>query len=203
MVEATAPEALPGPLELGAAVVLVRHGQTDANLPPQRFQGRTDTALNETGLAQARALAEGVGPELGFRALWSSDLRRARETAEIVGERLGLEVRLEPRLAESWRGRWEGRLIDEVAAAEPELYAAWRRPDPDFRFPDGESLAEHAERARAALAELLAGPLPALAICHGGTIRCLTAPSLSHFHEPEVPNCRAFALDRDGSPLPR
>jgi probable phosphoglycerate mutase len=183
------------------AVVLARHGETDANVPPLRFQGRTDEPLNDRGRQQALALA-GELAGAGLAAVWSSDLRRAVDTASAVAASAGLEVSVDERLSESNRGRWEGRLMDEVAAEEPELFAAWRRPDPGFRFPGGESLVEHRDRARAALADVLAGSLPALVVCHGGTIRCLLAPDLCAFHDMTVPNCAGFRLDSDGHPLP-
>jgi broad specificity phosphatase PhoE len=183
------------------AVVLARHGETDANLPPFRFQGRTDEPLNDRGREQARALAVEMAAT-GLRAIWSSDLSRAVETAKPVAELAGLEVRVDARLSESHRGEWEGRLMDDVAAEEPELFAAWRTPDPDFRFPGGESLTEHRDRAERVLADILEGPLPALAVCHGGTIRCLLATDLTAFHRPVVPNCAGFPFGRDGRPLP-
>src|SRR5437588_3871929 len=106
----------------GAApsVLLARHGETDDNRDPIRFQGWRDTPLNDAGRRQAEELAERVSGE-GIVSLWSSDLIRASETAEIVGARLGLGVRLDPRLREANRGRWEGRLFRDVAHDEPQL----------------------------------------------------------------------------------
>src|SRR5579859_4007296 len=72
-----------------AAVLLARHGETDDNRQPLRFQGWRDTPLNDDGRRQAAELAERVAGE-GIASLWSSDLIRASETAEIVGSRLGL-----------------------------------------------------------------------------------------------------------------
>ena len=85
-------------------VLLVRHGETDDNAA-DRFQGRLDTALNERGRAQSRALAEVLAGER-LRALYSSPLRRARETAESVAGRLGLELVLDARLMEADAGDW-------------------------------------------------------------------------------------------------
>jgi broad specificity phosphatase PhoE len=183
--------------ELGG-VFLARHGETDDNLEPFRFQGFTDTPLNETGRAQAHELAERVAAD-GFRSLWASDLSRARETAEIVGARIGLTPTLDPRLREGFRGRWEGHYMKDVKRDEPELYAAWRRPDPDFRFPHGESLRDQRERVTAALTDIHAtAELPALAVCHGGSIRvmlCACDPrGLAAFHEFDVPNVAVEAL---------
>ena len=175
-------------------ILLARHGETDDNRPPLRFQGQRDTPLNDTGRAQARELAERVADRAQLIAsLWSSDLSRARETAEIVGARIGLEPRLDARLREGARGDWEGFLFEEIAAAEPESYAAWRRGGADWRFPGGESLAQQQERVLEALAEIeMAGPLPALVVCHGGSIRvalCRDDPrGLDAFHDFEVPN---------------
>jgi broad specificity phosphatase PhoE len=181
-------------------ILLARHGETDDNRPPLRFQGWSDTPLNDTGRAQARELAERIAErDPAVASLWSSDLSRARETAEIVGERIGLEPRLDPRLREGDRGAWEGRLFDDVAAAEPELYAAWRRGGARWRFPGGESLAEHQQRVLEALAEIEASAeLPALVVCHGGSIRVVLchgdSRGLDAFHTWQVPNVSVFEL---------
>jgi broad specificity phosphatase PhoE len=107
-------------------ILLARHGETDDNREPIRIQGRLDTPLNEAGRAQAAELAERVAGE-GIVAIYSSQLSRARETAEIVGRRLGIEPAVDPRFAEGDRGELEGRLWRDVAQSDPDLYAAWRR----------------------------------------------------------------------------
>jgi len=173
-------------------IVLARHGETDDNREPVRVQGFTDTPLNDTGRGQAAELAERVA-DRGFRALWSSDLSRARETATIVGARIGLEPRLDPRLREANRGRWEGSLFIEIEREDPDGYAAWLRAGEGFRFPGGESLREQSDRVAAALDEIEStGELPALVVCHGGSIRvilCRGDPrGLDAFHDFEVPN---------------
>jgi broad specificity phosphatase PhoE len=179
-------------------ILLARHGETDDNVPPQRFMGSRDTPLNARGREQARALADAVAGH-GVRALWSSALSRARETAEIAGAALALPAQIDNRLAESDRGRWEGRLVTEIEAEEPDLWAAWRRGGAGFRFPGGESLLEHQTRALAALDDIRSGPLPALVVAHGGTIRAIAAAShprgLDAFHDLEVPNGAVFSLD--------
>ncbi|MFL5862048.1 MAG: histidine phosphatase family protein [Solirubrobacteraceae bacterium] len=179
-------------------VRLARHGETDDNQQPFRFQGFRDTPLNETGRSQAHELAARVADH-GVAALWSSDLSRARETAQIVGERIGLEPTLDARLREGCRGRWEGHLMVDVERDEPDLYAAWRRAGAQFRFPDGESLLEHQQRVTESLGEIHAtGPLPALVVCHGGSIRVMLCASdprgLDAFHTFEVPNVAVVPL---------
>lgn len=179
-------------------ILLARHGETDDNVAPYRFQGFTDTPLNQTGRRQASELAERVADD-GIVSLWSSDLSRARETAEIVGAHIGLVAKLDSRLREGNRGRWEGRLFADVQREEPDRFAAWRRADADFRFPGGESLQEHMDRVTAAVHYIAdTGELPALVVCHGGSIRamlCQRDPrGLAAFFSFEVPNVGVVRL---------
>ncbi|MGN6168640.1 MAG: histidine phosphatase family protein [Solirubrobacteraceae bacterium] len=179
-------------MAVGHPLYLARHGETDDNREPIRVQGFTDTPLNDTGRRQAAELAERVEP-LGLRSLWSLDLMRARETAEIVGSRLGLEVQLDLRLREANRGRWEGRRFVDIERQCPDLYAAWRRAGPSFRFPGGESLLEQSQRVIAALEAIRASSdLPVLVVCHGGSIKVVLCQSdprgLDAFNDFVVPN---------------
>ena len=179
-------------------ILLARHGETDDNRPPVRVQGHTDVSLNERGREQARELADRVAAE-GIASLWCSHLARARETASIVGERLGLDPRVDPRFAETNRGAWEGLTWEEVQRRDPDGHAAWLAAGEEFRFPGGESLREQQDRVIAALDDVTAaGELPALVVCHGGSIRvalCRSDPrGLGAFHEPDVPNGAVFAL---------
>ena len=163
------------------------------NAPPARIQGRRDPPLSERGRAQARDLAERVEGER-LAALYTSDMRRARETAEVVAERLGLEPRVDERLAEVDMGGWQGRLRSEVMREHPDVWAAWRRADPDVRFPGGESLRDLNARVLAALADVAAGPLPALVVCHGGPIRVALAAAGGEVKD-AIANTELFRLD--------
>ena len=189
-----------GPEDPLRGVLLARHGQTDDNLPPLRFQGFRDTPLNDTGRGQAHELAEKIAARSEpIASLWSSDLSRARETAEIVGARIGVAPRLDPRLREANRGEWEGHLFIDIKRSDPERFAAWMRAGPEWRFPGGESLNEQQDRVSAALLDIHAmGELPALVVCHGGSIRvtlCSRDPrGLDAFHEFVVPNVAVLAL---------
>jgi broad specificity phosphatase PhoE len=178
--------------------MLARHGETDDNLEPIRVQGFRDTPLNATGRRQAAELGERLAGT-GIASVWASDLARARVTAEIVGERLGLEPQLDERLREAYRGRWEGHRFIDIARDEPELYRAWRAGGANFRFPGGESLLEQQQRVVASLRDIHArSPLPSLVVCHGGSIRvvlCLRQPrGLDVFHDFEVPNTAVVEL---------
>jgi broad specificity phosphatase PhoE len=182
-----------------SGVLLARHGETNDNLAPLRFQGWTDTPLNSTGRRQAFELAQKIAArEQPIASLWCSDLSRAHETAEIVGAAIELRPRADWRLREGFRGRWEGHLMQDIEREEPELYAAWRQGGA-FRFPDGESLLEQQQRVTAALHDIhAAGPRPALVVCHGGSIRVMLCEGdprgLDAFHEFEVPNVAVVSL---------
>jgi broad specificity phosphatase PhoE len=179
-------------------IYLARHGETDDNARGV-VQGWIDTPLNERGREQARELVSAVAP-LGIAAIWTSHLARAEETARIVGAAIGVEPRVDERLAESRRGTWEGRALDEIARTEPAAWAAWRRGGRDFRFPGGgESLPEHQARVLAALEEVRgAGEGPALVVAHGGSIRCavcaLDPRGLDAFWSIPVPNAELMPL---------
>jgi broad specificity phosphatase PhoE len=175
-------------------VLLVRHGETDDNAAA-RFQGQIDTPLNDRGREQSHALADALAAE-GLRALYASPLARARETAEIIAERLGLELLVDPRLMEADAGAWSGMLSADIIAADAEAFVAWRARRPGFRFPGGESIEEQDARVAAALRDVGAGPLPALVVTHGGAIRAVAGLDVPGG---TVPNC---ALFRVPAPLP-
>jgi probable phosphoglycerate mutase len=128
---------------------LIRHGQTDWNLEG-RYQGQSDVPLNETGRAQAGILAQQLQGQ-SFAAIYSSDLERARETAEIIAASVHLPVTVEPRLREIDQGEWEGQLVDVIKARYAELWQQ-RTLDPAcVRSPGGETVGEVAQRVVAAL----------------------------------------------------
>jgi probable phosphoglycerate mutase len=173
---------------------LARHGETADNADG-RVQGSIDTPLNDRGREQAQNLARET-EALGVTALYSSQLARALETAQIVGERLGLEPRVDERFAESYRGEWEGRLLADIERDQPGAWRAWRSGAREFRFPGGESLVEHVARVGDALREV---EQPALVVCHGGTVRaalvaCGLHP-LGEFQSIKVPNAALVALE--------
>jgi broad specificity phosphatase PhoE len=154
-------------------ILLIRHGQTADNAGG-RILGHLDPPLTAVGIAQAQQLAAGLRDN-GLQAVWCSPLQRARQTADIVAQALGLEATTLAGLIESDRGRWEGRAIADIAREAPEQFAAFVAADPAFAFPGGETLAGQRDRTAAALATVAAGPLPALVVAHAGTIRAALA----------------------------
>ena len=152
--------------------------------------------LDETGREQALELAERT-VAYGFRALWCSPLLRARETADAVSARLGLEPREDARLMETDAGDWTDRTFAEVIAEAPERFAAFATGDPGFAFPGGESFAEQERRVSAALQDVELGQLPALVVCHGMVIRAALASRAGHLPPrfERVPNGALVPLD--------
>jgi probable phosphoglycerate mutase len=165
-----------------AAIVLVRHGETDWNLE-RRYQGHLDPPLNAAGRAQSERLAQELAGE-AFDAIYSSDLSRALETAEIVGARLGLPVVTDPGLREVDLGSWAGLTRAQVIERFGE--------SPTH---DGETRGEHTGRVVEAVRRIAARH-PAgtiLVVTHGGSIRAIEAAATGA--SPRVmANCETFRL---------
>jgi broad specificity phosphatase PhoE len=176
-------------------VYLARHGQTAYNLE-RRFQGHLPIPLDDTGRAQAAELAERASSH-GFVTLLCSPLLRARETADIVAERIGLGPHEEPRLMETDAGHWTDRLFTDVQAEDPDGFAGFMNGDPGFAFPGGESFVEQGVRVAAALADIERGSLPALVVCHGVVIRIALFQRAGHrvALAERVPNAALVPLD--------
>ena len=164
-------------------LIMMRHGETTYNAG-RRMQGQLDTPLSDVGLAQAHAAAEWVAG-MGITKIVSSDLSRARTTAEIIGKKLDLEVELEPRLRETHLGTWQGMTHDEVDGAFSGARAAWRH-NPAWTPPEGESRLDVAERARPVVDKLMLDDAwdgtTVLLVAHGGTISALTSNLLGLAH---------------------
>lgn len=150
---------------------LVRHGETAWNAE-RRLQGHTDIPLNDTGLAQARATAASLATE-GFEAAYSSDLLRARQTADAIARRCALAITQDAALRERHYGHFQALTYDEARARFPDDYQRFEGRHPDFVFPGGgESLNGFAGRIRATL-ERIAAAHPGgtvLIVTHGGVL---------------------------------
>ena len=135
-----------------ARIILWRHGRTEWNVV-DRFQGQADIPLDAVGHAQAARAAEVL---TGYRpvGLYSSDLSRCYQTAEVLAGRTGLEIITDKRLQEIHVGSWEGLLGEEIRAANPELARRMWAGEDVRRSPTGESPSEVAERMLEALTEI-------------------------------------------------
>ena len=133
--------------------VLVRHGQTEWNRV-ERFRGRADLDLDEVGTRQGDAAAERVA-RWQTSALYSSPLRRAMRTAEIISRRIDhLPVMPLDGLIDIDYGTWQGLSQEEVAGKDGERYKLWLESPDRVRFPDGESLEDVRGRVVGAIEEL-------------------------------------------------
>lgn len=157
----------PHPLRL----VFIRHGSSTWN-DERRIQGQLDPPLSDKGREQAKRLAERLRGS-SVEALYSSDLRRARETAEVVGECVGRPPELWPELREVALGEWEGLKREEIVARYPKEWSRWAsRPSWDI-VPGGEGTEVFEARVGAAI-DRLAERHPTgrvLVVTHGGVIQ--------------------------------
>lgn len=152
-------------------ICFVRHGETDWNIE-QRMQGHIDLALNATGEAQAAAVGRSFSGQAAD-ALYSSDLLRARQTAQPIALALGLEPTLLPALRERNFGRCEGRTFGEIEVLYADDARAIVTRDPDYCAPGGgESRRQHATRVLGCVARLVArhGGQNIVVVTHGGVL---------------------------------
>jgi broad specificity phosphatase PhoE len=153
----------------GLPLLLARHGQTADNASGL-ILGRRDPPLSDLGAQQAAGLGVQARAR-GVVAIWCSPLLRARQTASMIGQAIGVEAAVVDDLIESGRGEWEGVPQTVLARRSPELFAAFEAGDPDFVFPGGESIRSQVLRTRRALSRVAQGPQPSLVVAHAGTIR--------------------------------
>jgi broad specificity phosphatase PhoE len=179
-------------------ILIARHGQSDWN-HEKRWQGHADRPLTERGREQAQALADRLA-HIDLDAVYSSDLERARDTAAVVAESQGLELRQLPDLREVDVGSWSGLTRDEAEERFPEGFARWRDGYPGWK--DGETYEAMTDRVLRAVDEIAAehegGRV--LVVSHGGPIRAMHAAALGldvHAYRrlrPVEPNARLSAV---------
>lgn len=152
-------------------LLLLRHGQSTWNADG-RWQGQADPSLSPLGEAQALEAAERLKPGHFCRVV-ASNLRRARRTAEILAEALGLPVELDPDLREIDVGDWQGLTRAEINERAPGALADWSEGRSEST-PGGETRAHLTDRARAALLRAAEASSPGdrvLLVSHGALIR--------------------------------
>jgi broad specificity phosphatase PhoE len=180
-------------------VVLIRHGETDWNATG-RWQGRAPVPLNEVGMEQAQRLAQYLaahGPRLG--ALYSSDLKRAMQTAAAIAAPQGLTVLPEPGLREIDLGDWQGLTRAEAEAWDAERYAAYIAARGGSPPPNGESWDQVKARARRTFDDLTARydeTSTAALVSHGGTIGRLIESLFGAIERPTLSNTSITILER-------
>lgn len=151
-------------------LLVIRHGETAWNAE-HRVQGHLDIPLSAAGVRQAARLAERLARE-PVDAVYSSELARAWLTALPFAQRLGLEVRPEPRLRERCFGIFEGLTLDEIATRHPEEFRQWRGRDPGWAMKGGETGQQLIDRVLEALHDIAGrhrGQTVAI-VTHGGVL---------------------------------
>ncbi|CAK0859773.1 unnamed protein product [Prorocentrum cordatum] len=151
-------------------IVLCRHGETDWNVQG-RLQGLSDIPLNGVGRSQALEIAAAVKAG-GASVVVASPLLRARDTAAIVADECGADLRIDARLREASLGVMEGRTAEEINATHPEVWAAWLASEPLPRQARAEPCEAVAARLEEAILEAAAA-FPAgrvVVVTHGAAI---------------------------------
>ncbi len=162
------------PLQL----ILIRHAETVANVQ-HRWVGWNDTPLTDRGEAQAETVARRLAAEVTDAvALYTSPLPRARRTAEVIGQALGLKPVPLDDLREINFGDMDGVTLEEMKTHHPDLYERWwDRTDVEFAWPGGERRSDFFRRVSAACDEILSRHREGtvLIVAHGGTLRAMLA----------------------------
>jgi len=135
-------------------IILARHGETEWNVA-EVFRGRIDVELNETGLKQAELLAEYLS-DVKINAIYSSPLKRALKTAEMIASYHKLDVEIAPGLIDFDYGKWQGLPHQEVKIKYKELYAEWINSPDKVKIPAGESLDDIRKRATGVVSNIIA-----------------------------------------------
>ena len=133
-------------------IYIVRHGQTEWNLLG-KTQGHGNSDLTPKGIEQAELLADSM-TKYPIDYIYSSDLGRAYQTAEIIGNKLSIEVEKTEALREMNFGTWEGRIIKDIIEEDPGLYKMWRNEPHLAKIPQGETLSQIKERTDAFIKEI-------------------------------------------------
>jgi broad specificity phosphatase PhoE len=187
-------------------ILWARHGQNVANLTGTFSYRVFDGDLTELGQRQAAELAARLAAAAAgdpVRLLACSPLRRARQTAQIVGSVLGLPVALElDDLRELNVGALDGRSDPDAWHSYDQVLVAWRAGDTAVRFPGGEDRDELCTRLRRALLTVArhSGGGTALVVAHGGSLRA-ALPGLAGAADPgaDLPTGAVATLQLDGS----
>jgi len=154
-------------------IFFVRHGETKGN-KEKRFRGRTDYPLNENGRRQARKLKKKL-EKFSFDKLFTSPLKRAYETAEIIKPNI-LEINVSDIINNVDVGDWSNVKKDDVEKNYPELFKIWINNPEDIKFPNGESIESLYNRAGEFLDNLVKMDYErVLIVSHRSIMKCMFA----------------------------
>lgn len=186
-------------------IYLVRHGITTLN-KKKIYMGRSEEGLDEEGIKQANVLGMRLEGK-GISKIYTSPVKRALQTAEILNSYLSTGVSIEEDLGEMGLGEWEGMPEDEVKSKYPEGWAIWNDRPKDLRLPGREALSSVQERAVRAVNKILCADSgrKIVAVTHFAIIRCLILYSkkldINLYRKIEVPNATVFELVVNGNSI--
>ncbi|QWE24651.1 histidine phosphatase family protein [Polynucleobacter sp. AP-Elch-400A-B2] len=173
---------------------LIRHGETTWNAE-RRLQGHTDIPLNPKGIQQARQMAQAIkNTKLSFDALYTSDLKRAADTANAIVELFGVEARVDSALRERHFGALQGLTIQDAPLLQPAIWQAHIARDLEHELAGGESIEQFAIRVQTVLDKIQEqhSGQTILLVSHGGTLdmvyRIASKQALSAERVASVPN---------------
>lgn len=180
-------------------IFCVRHGETEWNRMG-RFQGRTDIPLSDEGLRQAGYAAKALA-SVKLDSVWSSDLSRARETAEKIAVFHGLEVKEKPDITELSHGAWEGKRADEIESLWPGMLDMWHKKPDSVTMPGGENLEMVRLRAVKGLSSIMdSGGENIVLVSHDALLKVLLCHilgcPLSCFWKFQLGNCSITVIER-------
>lgn len=190
-------------------ILLIRHGETSWNAV-KRLQGHLDIPLNVEGERQAAALGKALRDE-PLDAVFSSDLLRARQTAQAIVASRGMEVQIDVGLRERCYGAFEGMRHAEIRECYPEAYRVWQARDLDARIPPGERAAETLREFSARVVDAITRIVSACSyrhialVAHGGVLECAYRAAqgvgFAHSRDFDIFNASINRLAWDGSRL--
>jgi probable phosphoglycerate mutase len=178
---------------------VVRHGETDWNRE-RRMQGHVDVPLNETGRDQARDTAERLAQRFADEAppaIYTSDLRRAAQTALAIGRALQVRPHVARKLRERAFGLVEGKTFAELAESYPDEVRAYRREGKKDAIPGAEPYAEFVERCLRALRAIARREERAIVVTHGGLIKVVLRAVFGPNTQLMVANTALYTLEVD------
>lgn len=151
-------------------IFLIRHGQSEYNAK-KIIQGHIDTALTPLGFVQARLAGEALKKH-NIQKIISSDLRRAYQTATVIGDVLDLPVEVDERIREMHFGEWEGRTYEHIYANNFEDFKNWLKSPVACPLPSQEDINEFTDRLNSFLNYILNLQEKNIAVVgHGGSIQ--------------------------------
>ena len=156
-------------------IFLIRHAQARNRISDHRGlkYDHPDPELSEEGVLQAGSVGERLR-SAGVSVIYTSDLRRTRQTAEIINESLKAKVEIREELREINMGKYEKKSWAEIEREDPDYYREWLKHLNDLPYPDGESGADVARRCEGVISEIInGGRQNAVVVTHGGTLRIL------------------------------